>query len=184
MTNNSPNPIAASCRVPLLVLFGGAALWLIVGSVLALAASLTFHMPDKFGDCPWGTYGHLQPAADDALLYGFCIPAGLGVALWIFARLGQNPVRGALVPGGAAHLWHLGVLVGLVGIFVGNSTGFAWLEFPRGGSALLFFAYLLLGLWALMNFSGRREGGLLPSHWFLIAALFLLTPSSPLMKGR
>jgi len=165
--------IDASCRVPLLVLFGGAALWLVVGSLLALAASLTFHMPDKFGDCPWGTYGHLQPAADDALLYGFCIPAGLGVALWIFARLGQVPLRGALVPVIAAHLWHVGVLVGLVGIFVGDSTGFQWLEFPRGGSALLFFAYLLIGLWALMNFSGRREVGMFPSHWFLVAALFL-----------
>ena len=167
------NKIDASCRVPLLVLFGGAAAWLVVSSLLALAASLTFHMPDKFGDCPWGTYGHLQPAADDALLYGFCIPAGLGVALWIFARLGQTPLRGAMVPVVAAHLWHLGVLAGLVGIFVGDSTGFAWLEFPRGGSALLFFAYLLLGLWALMNFSGRREAGLFPSHWFLVAALFL-----------
>jgi cytochrome c oxidase cbb3-type subunit 1 len=165
--------IDTSCRVPLLVLFGGAALWLVVGSLLALVASLTFHMPDRFGDCSWLSYGHLQPAADDAFLYGFCIPAGLGVALWIFARLGQTPLRGALVPVVAAHLWHLGVLVGLVGIFVGDSTGFQWLEFPRGGSALLFFSYLLLGLWALMNFSGRREGGTYPSHWFLVAALFL-----------
>ncbi len=173
MTVNDTKQIDASCRVPLLVLFGLAALWLVVGSLLALAASLTFHIPEKFGDCAWLTYGHLQPAADDALLYGFCIPAGLGVVLWIFARLGQVPLRGALVPVVAAHLWHLGVLVGLVGIFVGDSTGFAWLEFPRGGSALLFFAYLLLGLWAMMNFSGRRDGGMFPSHWFLITALFL-----------
>jgi cytochrome c oxidase cbb3-type subunit 1 len=173
VNENSTNQIDASCRVPLLVLFGGAAAWLVVGSLLALMASLTFHMPDKFGDCPWGTYGHLQPAADDALLYGFCIPAGLGVALWIFARLGRTPLRGPLVPVVAAHLWHLGVLVGLVGIFIGDSTGYAWLEFPRGGSALLFFAYLMIGLWALMNFSGRRDGGMFPSHWFLLAALFL-----------
>jgi cytochrome c oxidase cbb3-type subunit 1 len=172
VNENSTNQIDASCRVPLLVLFGGAALWLVVGSVLALAASLTFHMPEMFGDCPWVTYGHLQPAADDALLYGFCIPAGLGVGLWIFSRIGGTPLRGALVPVVAAHLWHIGVLVGLVGIFVGDSTGFLWLEFPRGGSALLFFAFVLLGLWTLMNFSGRQEKGLFPSHWFLIAALF------------
>jgi cytochrome c oxidase cbb3-type subunit I len=171
--NETPtNKIDASCRVPLFVLFGGAAAWLVVSSLLALVASLTFHMPEKFGDCSWLTYGHVQPAADDALLYGFCIPAGLGVMLWIFARLGQTPLRGAFVPVVAAHLCHLGVLVGLVGIFVGDSTGFQWLEFPRGGSALLFFAYLLLGLWAMMNFSGRREGALFPSHWFLVAALF------------
>jgi cytochrome c oxidase cbb3-type subunit I len=173
VSENQTNSIDASCRVPLLVLFGGAAAWLVVSSLLALVASLTFHMPAKFGDCSWLTYGRLQPAADDALLYGFCIPAGLGVALWIFARLGQAPLRGAIVPVVAAHLWHLGVLVGLVGIFIGDSTGFQWLEFPRGGSSLLFFAYLLLGLWAMMNFSGRRESGLFPSHWFLVAALFL-----------
>jgi cytochrome c oxidase cbb3-type subunit 1 len=172
VNENQTNQIDASCRVPLLVLFGGAAAWLVVGSLLALAASLTFHVPEKFGDSSWLTYGHVQPAADDALLYGFCMPAGLGVALWIFARLGQTPLRGAIVPVVAAHLWHLGVLVGLVGIFAGDSTGFAWLEFPRGGSSLLFFAYLLLGLWALMNFSGRRESTLFPSHWFLVAALF------------
>jgi cytochrome c oxidase cbb3-type subunit I len=171
--NPATQEIDASCRVPLLVLFGGAAAWLVVSSMLVLVASLTFHMPEKFGDCSWLTYGHVQPAADDALLYGFCIPAGFGVMLWIFARLGQTPLRGAFVPVVAAHLWHLGVLVGLVGIFAGDSTGFQWLEFPRGGSALLFFAYLLLGLWAMMNFSGRRENGLFPSHWFLVAALFL-----------
>src|ERR1700693_3141640 len=98
VNENSTNQIDASCRVPLLVLFGGAAAGPVVGSLLPLPASLTFHLPGKSGDCPWGTYGHLQPAADDALLYGFCIPAGLGVALWIFARLGQTPLRGAIVP--------------------------------------------------------------------------------------
>ncbi|MGA2178927.1 MAG: cbb3-type cytochrome c oxidase subunit I [Verrucomicrobiota bacterium] len=165
-------PIDASLRVPLLALFGGAALWLVLGSVLGLMASIKFHAPDFPAHCPWLTYGRVQAAADDALLYGFCIPAGLGVALWLFAQLGQAPLRGAMVPVVAAKLWHLGVLVGLAGILSGNSTGFAWLEFPRAGSVILFFAYLLLALWAMMNFAARRERALYPSHWFLVAALF------------
>jgi cytochrome c oxidase cbb3-type subunit 1 len=41
------------------------------------------------------TYGHAQAAANDALLYGFCIPAGLGVMLWIFARLSQAELPAA-----------------------------------------------------------------------------------------
>jgi cytochrome c oxidase cbb3-type subunit 1 len=164
--------VDASLRVPLLVLFGGAALWLVVGSVLGLIASIKFHAPDFLANCPWLTYGRVQPAADDALLYGFCIPAGLGVALWLFAQLGRVSLRGAIVPVVAAKLWHLGVLVGLAGILSGNSTGFAWLEFPRAGSVILFFAYLLLALWAMMNFTARRERALYPSHWFLVAALF------------
>ena len=164
--------VDASLRVPLLALFGGAAFWLVAGSALAMIASIKFHAPDFLAACPWLTYGRVQPAADDALLYGFCIPAGLGVALWLLAQLGQTPLRGAIVPVVAAKLWHLGVLIGLTGILSGHSTGFAWLEFPRAGSVILFFAYLLLALWAMMNFAARRERVLNPSHWFLVAALF------------
>ncbi|HTY88177.1 MAG TPA: cbb3-type cytochrome c oxidase subunit I [Candidatus Acidoferrum sp.] len=164
--------VDASLRLPLLALFGGAALWLVLGSVLAMIASIKFHAPDFLASCPVLTYGRVQPAADDALLYGFCIPAGLGVILWLFAHLGRAPLRGAVVPLFAAYLWHLGVLVGIGGILLGYSTGFPWLEFPRGSSVLLFFAYLLLALWAAMNFAARRDRGLYPSHWFLVAALF------------
>jgi cytochrome c oxidase cbb3-type subunit 1 len=169
----TPDPkVDASLRVPLLALFGGAAFWLVVSSALAMIASIKFHAPDFLANCPWLTYGRVQPAADDALLYGFCIPAGLGVALWLLAQLGQTPLRGAILPVVAAKLWHLGVLVGLAGILSGNSTSFAWLEFSRAGSVILFFAYLLLALWAMMNFAARRERALYPSHWFLVAALF------------
>jgi len=169
----APDPrVDASLHLPLLALFGGAALWLVLGSGLALIASIKFHAPDFLAGCPVLTYGRVQPAADDALLYGFCLPAGLGVVLWLFARLGQAPIRGALVPVVAANLWHLGVLIGLASVLGGDSTGFPWLEFPRAGSVILFFAYLLLALWAMMNFAARRERALFPSHWFLVAALF------------
>jgi len=77
-----------------------------------------------------------------------------------------------IIPVFAANLWHLGVFVGLVAILIGDNTGFAWLEFPRGGSVPIFFAYLLLALWAMMIFAGRRERVLYPSQWFLVAALF------------
>lgn len=164
--------IDASCRVPLLALFGGAALWLVVGLALAIIASLTFHKPDVFADCPCLTYGHVQPAANDALLYGFAIPAGLGVMLWIFARLSQAELVLPLVPIVAANIWHLGVFVGVIAIFIGDSTGFTWLEFPRGGSVLLFAAFLLITISAVATFGARRERVLQPPHWFLLAALF------------
>jgi cytochrome c oxidase cbb3-type subunit I len=167
----SESEIDASCRVPLLALFGGAALWLVVGLVLALIASLTFHKPEMFANCPLLTYGHVQPAANDAVLYGFCIPAALGVMLWIFARLSQTELVLPLVPIVAANIWHLGVFIGLVAILVGDSTGFTWLEFPRVSSVLLFTAFLLIAVCAVATFGARRERELYPSHWFLLAAL-------------
>ncbi|HSY42773.1 MAG TPA: hypothetical protein VK811_02610, partial [Candidatus Acidoferrum sp.] len=136
--DNKYSAIDASCRLPLLALLGGATVWLIVGLVLALVASLTFHKPEMFGSCPMMTYGRLQPAANDAIVYGFAIPATLGVILWIFARLSESELLLPLVPLIAANIWNLGVFVGVVAILIGDSTGFAWLEFPRGGSILIF----------------------------------------------
>ena len=44
--------IDASCRVPLLALFGGAAVWLVVGLVLGLIAGIKFHAPEFLSACP------------------------------------------------------------------------------------------------------------------------------------
>lgn len=163
--------IDASCRVPLLALLVGASVWLVVGTVLALIASIKFHAPDFLADCPLLTYGRVQPAANDALVYGFCLPAALAVILWIFSRLSQTVFALPLVPVIAAHLWHLGVFIGLVSILLGNGTGFTWLEFPRGGSVLLLVAFLLIAISAVATFGYRLERTLYPSHWFLLAAL-------------
>jgi cytochrome c oxidase cbb3-type subunit 1 len=163
--------IDASCRVPLLALFGGAALWLVAGLALALVASLAFHNPDMFAGCPCLTYGHVAPAANDLLVYGFAIPAALGVILWIFARLSQAELVLPLVPVVAANLWHLGVLIGLASILTGNSSGFLWLEFPRPAAMLLGVAFVLIAISAVATFGQRKERELYPSHWFLLAAL-------------
>jgi cytochrome c oxidase cbb3-type subunit 1 len=162
--------IDASCRVPLLPLLGGAALWLVVGLALAILASLNFH--GMVINCPCLTYGRVQPAANDVILYGFAIPAALGVILWIFARVSETELALPLVPILAANIWHLGVFIGLVGILIGDSRGFAWLEFPRPAAILIFLAFLLIAISAFATFGGRRERALQPEHWFLLAGLF------------
>jgi cytochrome c oxidase cbb3-type subunit 1 len=195
-TENNPScdrEINDSLRVPLLALFGGAAVWLVVGLVLGLIAGIKFHAPEFLGGCSWFTYGHLAPAANDAVLYGFCIPAALGVLLWIFARLSQNPLALPLVPVVAANLWHLGVFIGTAAILLGDSTGHTWLEYPRAAAVLLFAAFLLIAVSAAATFGWRGEQALYPSHWFLFAALLwfpwiystanLLLLSNPLPRG-
>ena len=80
--------IDASCRVPLFTLFVSAAVWLVAASVFGLLASIKFHSPNFLSDCASLTYGRVHPVATNALLYGFAMQSGLGVALWIIARLG------------------------------------------------------------------------------------------------
>jgi len=163
--------IDASCRVPLLALFGGAAVWLVLGLLLGLAASMSFHMPDMFANCSCLNYGHAQAASNDLLLYGFAIPASLGVLLWVFARLSQAPLALPIVTFAGANFWHLGVLLGTAGILMGHSTGYPWLEYPRVAAVLLFAAFMLIAVSAAATMGFRNERDLYPSHWFLFAAL-------------
>ncbi len=163
----------AAARLPFFHLLLSAALWLLVASVLGLIASLRFHKPDMFADCEHLAYGRVQPAAVNALLYGFCIQAGLGVILWLLARPTKasytaNPVM-AIV---GTKIWNLGVLVGVIGILIGDSTGFEDFEMPRFAAPILFFGYFMISVWGLMLFHRRESRELLTSHWFALTAVF------------
>jgi cytochrome c oxidase cbb3-type subunit I len=172
LSPTEPAEISASCRVPLLLLFVSAAKWLVIGSAFALISSLSFHNPDMFAGCAWLAYGRAHPVYINAMLYGFCMQAGLGVALWLLARLGRTAlVHGWLVTVGAL-FWNAGVVLGVVGILIGDSTGFENLELPGYATPFLSLGYLLVGLCAALTFHYRRERALSPAQWFLLAALF------------
>src|ERR1035437_5803031 len=115
-----PAAIDASCRLPLVVLFLSAAVWLVIGSAFTLIASIKFHAPGFLADSAWLTYGRVHPAALNCLLYGFCMPVGLGVALWLLARLGRTTLAlPGLVATGAV-CWNLGLAAGIGGIQIGR----------------------------------------------------------------
>lgn len=164
--------IDASCRLPLLFLFVSAAVWLLLGSLFGMLATLKFHQPNLLADHPYLTYGRIHPAHLNAFIYGFAVQAGLGVLLWIVAHLGRTrlAMTPAIICGGI--MWNLGVMLGIIGILGGETTGFEWLEMPRYGSLIMFFGYLPIGLAALVTFHQRRERQLYTAHWFLIAAVF------------
>ncbi len=168
----SANETDASCRLPLLGLFASAAFWLLVASAFGFLASLKFHAPNLLADCAWLSYGRVHAVATTAFTYGFAIQAGVGVGLWIIASLGQSRVAQplGLIVGGK--LWNIGVLLGVMGVLAGDTTGFDYLEMPRYSAVLLFLASLLLGSGLVKTLHQRRERSLQPSQWFLIAAIF------------
>lgn len=168
----SPSKIDASSRLPLFTLFGGAALWLVLSSLLGIAASMTFHKPAMFADCAMLSYGRAYPAWSHLLIYGFAIPSGLGVGLWLITRLGRISVAQPFIIAVGAKLWHLGVLVGLIAILNGQTSGYEWFELPRYAAIILFGAFLLMAIWIFVTYSRRTETALYPSQWFVLASLF------------
>jgi len=169
---SKPSEIDVSCRLPLLVLFISGAIWLVIGSVFALLASLTFHKPDLFSNSFTFTYGHLVAVRTTAFLYGAGIQLGLATTIWLFCRLGRTLlVQRILVTVGAA-VWNLGVTVGVIGILVGDATGFDGLDMPGYAALIAFLGYLVVAIFAVLTLHERREPALYVSQWFLLAALF------------
>jgi cytochrome c oxidase cbb3-type subunit I len=164
--------IEDSCRLPLLALFGGGVLWLFLGSLFALITSLKFHDPHFLAGEPYWTYGRVHAAHTTALLYGFGVPAALGVGLWLLCRLGRAPLAGPGVVFIGTALWNTAVAIGLIGILCGDSTGFASFEMPAYVNAMLFVAYLLIAVCGLLTFHRRAEGDLYPSQWFVLGSIF------------
>jgi cytochrome c oxidase cbb3-type subunit I len=164
--------VDASCRGPVLFLFAGSLGWLLVGTVFALIVSIKMHAPEFWSDVAWLTFGRVRPAHLNAVVYGFASQAGIGVAIWLLCRLCRAPlIQGRLIilAGG---LWNVAVLLGVLAILAGQGTSIEWLEMPGSVTPILFVAYALIAIWAVITFRYRRERHLYVSQWYLLAALF------------
>ena len=164
--------IDASCRWPLLLLFTSGTLWLVLGTLLSLIAAIKLHKADFLSGSEWLTLGRIRPVSMNAFLYGFASQVGIGVVLWIMCRLGHVTLAFQWPVIVAWKLWNIAVTAGVIAILAGGSTGFEWLEMPRGIAGMLFIAYAIFGICAVSSFASRREREVYPSQWYLLAALF------------
>jgi cytochrome c oxidase cbb3-type subunit 1 len=164
--------IDASAKWPVLVFFGSALVWLVLGGLLQLGAVLQLHTPGFLADCEWFTHGRLAPAAQNALVYGWGFNAAFAFGLWLMARLSATTLRHGGWLFVAAKFWNLGVTLGIGGILAGYSTSFELLEMPRFVVLLLLAAYALIGVWAVTTFSIRNTENVYASQWYLFGAAF------------
>ena len=164
--------IDASASGPVLFFFGNGILWLLLATGLGFISSIQLHSPNFLADVPFLTYGRILPAFTNALGYGWATLSGMGVAIWLLARLCRVQIKwpGVLVTG--AIFWQIGLTIGIVQILAGHSTGVEGLEIPGSSAVLMFFGYTLVGLWGALLFGYRRQGTAYISVWYLVAALF------------
>src|SRR4029077_1896956 len=167
--------IDASTRVPVLMFYASAVVWLLLGTLLAGFTSFKLHSPDLLSNAAVLTWGRIRPAHLNVMLYGWASMVGMGTAIWIMARLCRTTLRYPLllVTGGA--FWNLGVLLGVIGILAGDSTGYHWLEFPSYAAGVLFFASAVSASWSVLMFRFRRGDPIYITQWYLLAA-FLWFP--------
>ncbi|MFY7928373.1 MAG: cbb3-type cytochrome c oxidase subunit I [Oligoflexus sp.] len=162
--------IDASVRRPVIYLACSAIVWLILGSVAGLWTSLKFHYPDWNAFTDFLTFGRLRPFHLNAVIYGWVSQAGMGVALWLSARILKVPLRavGSCIWG--THLWNLALFWGLSAILLGRSEGIEWLELPWEVDAVLAISGGMIGIPILRAVKERRVHHLYVSIWYIGAA--------------
>ena len=163
--------IDASTSGAVLLFFGSAAFWLVIGSFLDLLGSIQLIFPGFLDGLSFLTYGRVVQTASTVLAYGFATPAAIGIAIWLTARLCKAPLNHHSVLVSAGIVWNLGILVGACSIIAGNSTSFALLALPAFATPILFVSYALIAIWVLFTFNERKSGGLFVSGWFVFTAI-------------
>ncbi|MCS7063262.1 MAG: cbb3-type cytochrome c oxidase subunit I [Methylacidiphilales bacterium] len=170
--------IDQSVRLPILFFFASAIFWLIIGTLFGLISSIVMHSPEFHRtNIAWLdallTFGRIRPAHVNAVAYGWASMAGIGVAIWLMARLCRVPLEGQRLIISAGILWNIGVTLGIIGILIGDGYAIEWLEFPTYATFTLFTAFAIIAIWAVRLFIRRdKNQHIYVSQWYLLAALF------------
>ncbi len=164
--------IDLSCRYPVLAFFVSGVFWLLVGSILAMLASIKMHNPHFLSDWSWLTFGRVRPAHLSTVAFGWGAMTGLGTLIWLMCRLCRTPLRFPAMLVIAAGTWNIGMICGTACLLTGYTTGIEWIEFPLWVGFILFVSFALVGIWAMYTFGARHAGHVYVSQWYLFGAIF------------
>src|SRR6218665_1700919 len=114
--------IDASARGPVLFFFGNAILWLFLATFFGLINAIQSYHPAFLADVPLLSYGRVWPAYTNSLSFGWASLSGMGVAIWLLARLCRVQIKlpGVLITGGI--FWQVGLTYGIISILAGKTT--------------------------------------------------------------
>jgi len=180
--------VDASCSLVVGVFIGSAVFWLLLGSLLALIASIKMHTPSFLSGWEWLTFGRVRPAHLNTVIYGWGSMAGVGVLLWLQARLARvrMPMQTPLLI--AAVIWNVVVAGGSYSILSGSQTGVEWIEFPMVWAFVLALSFLVIMAASIAIFSARRVEHVYVSQWYLFGAVlwfpFIYVMANGLIHGN
>src|SRR5207237_1725657 len=85
--------IDASTRVPVLMFYASAMVWLLVGTLLLGFVSLKTTEPDWLSNISFLTWGRLTPVLENVMIYGWTSMAAMGTGVWLMARLCRTTLQ-------------------------------------------------------------------------------------------
>lgn len=157
---------------PVGMFIGTSIIWLLVGSFLAIAASVKLHTPGFLAEADWLTFGRVRPAHLNTVAYGWLSTAGIGIGLWMLSRLCRVPITDYRSLTLAAVFWNIGNVIGTWGILRGDSTSIEWLEYPAYATPPMLIAFAFVLMSAISLIRRRPPGHIYVSQWYILAGFF------------
>ena len=158
-------------RLPVLILLSGAIVWLVIGSVFGLVASLKMHLPDLLTGEAALTFGRIRTLHLNSMIYGWLSLSGIGVATWIVPRIFHTSLRSPTVPIVGAIIWNAALIAGVITIAAGGSAGVEWLEIPWQIDILFVFASACFAISVVRTALARNVDHIYVSGWYFMGAL-------------
>ena len=161
-----------SSAFPVFMFMTFACVWLVVGSLAGLTASIKLHQPDWLVDQAWMTFGRMRTLHLNAVLYGWASNGCLAIIVWLLPRLLRTRLYGAVwaMMGGA--LINTGVAAGLGAVAIGWTDGMEYLEMPWQIGIFIVLGFVLIIGSALFTLVNRKVEHLYVSVWYFMASLF------------
>lgn len=129
-----------------------ASCWLVAGVLLLAISCAKLHAPALLGSSLMLSYGRLQPAGWNAVVFGFCVPVAYAVLAWISSSYAQKRLRLTPVQLGLTAVWNVALGLGIIGILSGDGTGVEYLELPTYCTRILLAVVTIQGALLVMGF--------------------------------
>ena len=167
---NERAAIDRSARYPVMFFFTSAAAWLLFATVMGFVSSLKLRVPGLWDACPFMGYGRLFPVHFNALVYGWAMQAGIGVMIWLMARLTRSRVQHPVALLVFGHVWNAAVVIAIISIWFVAGRSIPLLDFPAWLWPVLAVSYACIVVWVIPMFHGRRNTLFYVSELYLIGA--------------
>ncbi|MCS7272351.1 MAG: cbb3-type cytochrome c oxidase subunit I, partial [Gemmataceae bacterium] len=162
--------IDLSCRGPVLAFCTTALFWLLVGSALALIASIKLHSPYFLTGSSVLTFGRVRMAHLQAVALGWSSLAAMAACLWLMCRLSRVELTYPRMLYVACALWNIATTLAVGGILLGDGTSVEWLDAPVYAQPFFVAGVGLVAGWVAATFRRRQESHVYVTQWYILAA--------------
>lgn len=173
--NSQPRPYIDPALTKLILWFlGSATFWLVLGTTIGEYLGIKFVAPD-IDHYSWLSFGRLRPVHTNAVFWGWCSLAMLGLAYYVIPRVSNVPISSIKKGYYTLILINISVIIGSICLMAGiNNGGGEYREYVWPVMALFGVGIII----SLFNFfktiAIRTTKEIYVSNWYIISAMMFL----------